>query len=175
MAKGKKKNSTKKKESKRIEEVSVESSILDKVFVALGVLVFLLAFYLLTLHITNKNTKDTDKKEETTTSSDTIMLGRSLSMSDGEYFVIYYDTTDEDNADTYKNLSSSYAARNSVKVYTVDMNSGLNKGHATDGESNKNPNDESELLINGATLIKVSEGKVVEYIEGMDSIKGYLE
>ena len=50
----------------------------------------------------------------------------------------------------------------------------FNKKYVTDGESNKNPTKASEFLINGATLIKVNDNKVVDYIEGYDSINNYL-
>ena len=50
----------------------------------------------------------------------------------------------------------------------------LEESHVKD-EANYNPNDESELAITGPTLIKVESSKVVDYIEGEEEIKGYLE
>ena len=55
-----------------------------------------------------------------------------------------------------------------------DLGNGLNSKYITSGESNKNPTKANEFLINGATLIKVNNNKVVEYIEGQDQITNYL-
>ena len=54
------------------------------------------------------------------------------------------------------------------------MSNGFNKKYVTDGESNKNPESVDAMSINGPTLIKVNENKVVEYIEGQDAISSYL-
>ena len=53
------------------------------------------------------------------------------------------------------------------------MSEGLNKKY-TGEESNSNPKKASDIVINGPTLIKVKNGKVIEYIEGTESISDYL-
>lgn len=169
-----------KNESKKIDSVgSFDADLWGKVFVAIAVIVFLLLFYLLTLYITNKNsedeTKDDTEKTEVTISYDNIPLGRSFSMSDDDYYVIYYDVDDEDTADTYKDLISTYNGKEEhLKIYTVNMGNGVNKKQATTEESNKNPQNASELTINGPTLIKYSGHAVSEYYEGKDSITEQL-
>ena len=74
-----------KKESKKIEEVnSTETTLIDKLSVALCVLVFIFGFYLLTLYITNKNTDKTnteDTSDQVNVSNEYILLGKSLSMN----------------------------------------------------------------------------------------------
>ena len=54
------------------------------------------------------------------------------------------------------------------------MSNGLNKSYSGE-ESNKNPTKASDIVINGPTLIKFSGNEVVDYIEGVDNIKSYLE
>ena len=54
------------------------------------------------------------------------------------------------------------------------MSSAFNKKYKTDGESNKNPMNVSDFKINGITLIKVENKKIVEYIEGEEAVKNYL-
>ena len=176
MAKGNRKN-IKRKESKRIEMASdFETDIFNKMFVALGVILFLLAFYLLTLHIVNKNTNQNTEEEssEVSISNDKIILGRSLSMSDSEYLVIYYDTTNEEESKVCSELFTKYKSDGSIPIYYVDMSSAFNKAYITDGEVNRNPKNESELLINGSTLIKVVNKEVVDYIQGQENISNYL-
>ena len=176
MAKGKR--NTKKNNLKKIESVGgFDGDIKGKIITVICILLFFGAFYLLTLYITNKNSDKTDDNEEKVVniSYDTIMLGRSLSMSDGEYLVIYYDKSNEDINSTYSSLVSTYKTKDEhLTIYTVDMSNGFNKKYVTDGESNKNPESVDAMSINGPTLIKVNENKVVEYIEGQDAISSYL-
>jgi hypothetical protein len=176
MAKGKR--NTKKTNLKKIESVGgFDGDIKGKIITVICILLFFGAFYLLTLYITNKNSDKKDDNEEKVVniSYDTIMLGRSLSMSDGEYLVIYYDKSNEDINSTYSSLVSTYKTKDEhLTIYTVDMSNGFNKKYVTDGESNKNPESVDAMSINGPTLIKVNENKVVEYIEGQDAISSYL-
>ncbi len=164
---------------KKIENMGgFDADIKGKIIVVVGVLLFLLAFYLLTLFILNKD-KDFDKndtdKAEVSISYDDIMIGRSLSMGDGEYLVIFYDKSNEDISSTFSSLVSSYNAKEEhLKIYTVDMSKAFNSNNITDGESNKSPERASDFAINGPTLVKVSENKVVEYIEGEGDISTYL-
>jgi len=178
----KKKQENQKDNLKKIEKAgSFDSDIWGKVFIVLGILCFLCAFYLLTIYITNKNSTDTtsnDKKEaeETVISYDEIMVGRSLDMSDGDYFVLYYDMSDENISGTYSSLVSGYKSKEDhLNIYVVDMSSSFNKPYATDKESNKNPSKASEILVNGPTLIKVSNKQVSDYVEGEESITNYLK
>lgn len=179
MSKGKR-NVKKRKSNDRnkIETVNnFDGNIWNKIFVALGVICFILAFYLLTLYITNKNTKKANAKEdeEVTVSSDKIIIGRSLSMSDDDYFVIFYDKGDSEIASTYDEIVSNQKyGGDGRKIYTVDMSSGFNKKYLTTEESNKTPKDETDFKINGPTLILVSNHSVVDYIEGEEAIKDYL-
>ena len=169
------------KENKKIENVVTnEKDIWGVVFLVFAVIIFLGLFYLLTLYITHKNSTDsssddTKTEESTTISYDKILIGNSLSMSDDDYYVLFYDTSDEDISNVYSDLYNNYKNNTEhLTIYYVDMGSAFNKGYTTDGDSNKNPSNEAEFLINGPTLIKVSGNKVVEYIEGRDDITNAL-
>lgn len=166
-----KKKTKRREESKKIEEVvSTDSSLTDKLFIAGAVLLFILAFYGLTLYITGKNSEDTkEEKKEVEISREEIIVGRSLSMSKDDYYVVYYDDT---NSTTYDEIVKKYTK--SISLYKVNMSNGFNKKYATDGESNKAPSKVSEFKINGPTLIKVSKNKVVEYVEGEEAIRTIL-
>ena len=165
---------------KKIDGVGgLDPEVWGKIFIVLIVLVVLGLFYLLTLYITNKNLdspKDDKKtKEETVISYSDIVLGKSFSMSDDEYLVIYYDAGDEDIKSTYNNLVSTYKSKEDpLPIYTVDMSSAFNKGHDTQEESNKNPNNAEELAIKGPTLIHFTGHVVTDYIEGEEAITSYL-
>lgn len=172
----KRKNAKKsKKNLEKIESVgNFDTDIWSKVFIVLSVVIVFLLFYLLTLYITNKNSDKKDKEQEedkVKISYNTTIVGRSLSMSEGEYLVIFYDNSNEEEAKTYKDLVSGYTG--GLKVYTVDMSKAFNKPYASD-QSNRSPEAESDFLINGPTLIKVSDKKVSEYMEGHEEISNYL-
>ena len=175
----KRKSNQNKQNVKKIENMGgFDGDIKGVIFVVVGVLVFLSLFYLLTVLILNKD-KKSDKKQDDTTetviSYDKILLGRSLSMSDGEYLVIYYDASNDEISSTYSSLVSTYNSKEEhLKIYTVDMSNSFNSKYVTDGESNKEPSSVSDFAINGPTLIKVSENRVAEYIEGEEGITSYL-
>ena len=172
MAKSKSKARTKRRqESRRIEEVvSDDSNLMDKFFIIAGVILFLLCFYILTVYITNKNNTDTENKTNTVEiSKDTIILGRSLSMGKDDYYVLYCESS---LMDTYNEIINNY--NRGIPIYKVDMSDAFNSKYSTSEESNKSPSKVSEFKINGPTLIKVSNNKVVEYIEGEDAIRTNL-
>lgn len=174
----------KKKNNKELEKIEKNGDfvgdILDKLFIVLGIIIFLSLFYLLTLYITYKNAPKTDESKNETTEAvidyEDIVIGRSLSMGNEDYLVLFYDKEDEDIASTYASLISEYKGKSpQAEFYTVNMGNSFNKSYATVGESNKSPEKAADLKINGPTLIKVSGGKVVEYIEGEDEISKYLK
>lgn len=179
MAKNSKNNKKEKNINKIEHETTMDSSIKNKIFIVIGILVFLLAFYLLTLYITNKNNPkkdDTDTKEKITFSYDEILLGRSLSMQDDEYLVLFYDKSDEKQSEIYDQLYNDYKNKEDhLSIYYVDMSSGLNKKFSTTEESNKNPSDVSDFLINGPTLIRINNHIVQDYYEGEESIKSIIQ
>ena len=160
---------------------SLKLGVKGKVITIISVLISFFTFYLLTVYIVNKDSKTDDNKnitqsEEKTISYDKILLGRSFSMENEEYYVIYYDSSDEDISSIYNELLSNYRAKDDgLSIYYVDMNDGLNKSHSTTEESNKNPNTVEDLSINGPTLIKIQAGKVINYIEGESEIRAILE
>lgn len=164
---------------KNNDKVNLEENWLNKLFVSVGVICFLGLFYLLTLHITNKNSPTNNVSDDTSSdvsiSYDEIILGRSLSIDDSEYLVICYDKSNDEISSIYSSLVSTYKSKEDhLNIYTVDMSSSFNKSYVTSDESNKSPSDVSDMLINGPTLMKVSEKKVVDYIEGENDITDYL-
>ena len=181
MAKGKR--NTKKVDSKRTmnkveETVDVGYSFKSKIIVICCVIIFLCLFYLLAVHITNKNSTSNDSSTNNTpTTSDysEILFGSSFNRSESEYLVVYYD---KENSDLSSELNSSitgYSSKDdSLTIYTVDMSNMYNRAYITEEETNVNPKNIDELRINGPTLIKITNGEVTSYIEGVESIKEFL-
>ena len=175
MKKNIKQNESKDKEKDK----NLEFNMLKKlsvVFVALG---FFLAFYLLTIYIVNKdsttNNKTSDKETEANISYDKILLGRSFLMDEESYYVIYYDSSDEDISTIYDDVVANYRLKEEgLPIYYVDMGDSLNKSHITTEQTNKNPTSVDNLYINGPTLIQFKGGNVVIYVEDEAEIKNIL-
>lgn len=169
-------------EKKKIEQVysGFDSNVWHYITVISIVVIFICLFYLLTLYITSKNGNNDSKKDDTEAtvseiSYSDIMVGRSFSISDGEYYVMYYDKTDDSINSSLTSVVSDYKSREEhLDIYSVNMGDGLNKKYAKD-ESNHNPSNASEIAISGPTLIKFSDGEVVGYVEGIDEITDYLQ
>ncbi len=177
MAKGKKRQRKSKVEEKKIETVDEKMKLQDSLFIVFCIVMFFVGFYLLTLYITNKHSDSNteDVVQEAQVSYDDIMLGRSLSMSDKDYLVIYYDSGNTEVSDRCSEAVNNYRNTNTKVLYFVDMSDGFNSSYVAEGESNKNPESEKDLSINGPTVIHVSKGKVLEYIEGIEEVINYLK
>ena len=50
----------------------------------------------------------------------------------------------------------------------------MNKNYLSE-EGNSSASSVSELKINGVTLIKIEEGKNIEYVEGSSNVETYLK
>ena len=178
MAKKNNYRKTKKSSKKREEEVVEKQSIWHVITVSGCIILFLCFFYFMTLYLT-RNERESKKKDDDTNSVSTFsktetIIGRSLDMSDGEYYVLCYDTTDEDISSVYSEIVNNYNAKGDITtLYTVDMGNVLNKGYASDS-SNTSPTTAEEIKINGPTLMKVNNHQVVLYIEGEEGIRNSL-
>ena len=174
--KGKRRRNNKAVETKNNEDTIIFNKDMKSIIkVAVGVLVVFLLFSLLTFYITNKNTVKEDDTETTDSgfNYNSIVIGRSFSMKDEDYLVIYYDGSDEDISSTYSSLVSSYRAKDAYPIYYVNMGDALNKTKAAES-GNSSATSIDELAIAGPTLIHFSNGKIIEYIDSEDSIKSYL-
>jgi len=181
MAKGKRntRNNSRNKALKKIEaELSEDVSLKSRIIVVVCVLAFIGLFYLLAIHITNKNANiDPNENSNVNESSDysEILLGSTFNRSESEYLVVYYDKSNEEINSSLGSKVMDYTAKDdNLTIYTVDMGNMYNKSYNTTEDTNKAPNNVDELRINGPTLIKISKGNVVEYIEGLEAVTNYL-
>ena len=160
----------------KVEETTSHYSLKSIIVLIICVLVVFFGFYLFTLRMTKKNDTSTTEKteEEISISYDTIVLGQSLSMGDEAYYVLFYDFSDDDTSSVYQNLFTNYQSKKELPIYRVDMSSGFKKNYLTDGEANYNPSSIAEFSIKGATLMKIDNHEVVDYIEGEGNITNLL-
>lgn len=145
------------------------------IIVILVVLIFLGIFYLITVKMTDKSdNNDANEEIETEIQSEEILVGSSFNRAGKEYLVVYYDKTNSDLSSITSKVSDYRNKSDRLPLYEADMSNIFNKEYVTDEEVNKEPKDVTELMINGLTLIKFSNDKVSEYIQGTDNILNYL-
>lgn len=174
---GKKVNKKEEKNIKKeIDNKSVSSEAKQLLIVTIVVLLFLGAFYLLTVFILDDDTEDKESDiEEVEIQFDEILLGTSFSLRDDEYYVLYYETDDEEINSDLSSLVYTYRSSNAEPyLYTVDMSDALNASFSNE-ESNEKAAKASELKISGPTLIKFVDGKINKYVDGIDEITEILE
>ena len=163
--------SKKTKNSSKIEEqISSSANVKSTIKLIIAIAVILLIFYLLTVLILNK--KSTNITSNASIQYSKILAGETFNMNENDYLVFFYDTTSDDSS-SYAETVSNYKEKDKhLTIYTVDLNEGLNKKYINEDE-NPNATKASELRINNATLIHITNGKIVDYITS--SFDEYLE
>ena len=140
------------------------------IIVVVAVLVVLFMYFLTTRILAKDDSSNEDKVRENAIQYDEILAGESFNKT-GEYYVIYYDSTDQYSS--ISSLISSYQLNNKdVKLYSVDLSDVMNKKYITDG--NIVTKDASSLKVKENTLIKFNNGKVDEVITDMNEITSIL-
>ena len=156
---------TKKEKPLKIKE---EDQVKDQIITALKILVALLVFILVLVLITKFVNGDFKSKKIKITYND-IIAGQTFNRKENTYYVVYYsfnsDTSIQETID---------ALKTEAKVYKVNLDDGMNKDYMSE-KGNSSASSVGELKINGVTLIKIEEGKNVEYIEGSSNVETYLK
>ena len=111
-----------------------------------------------------------------TVSTTTAIVGTILNNSESEYYVLAYDTT-SNTASAYVTYVGYYTdeAENPLKIYYLDLNEGFNKEYYVSEGSNPKAQKISDLKMLDGTLLRIKDGKIVEYIEGIENIAAELK
>ena len=146
--------------------------------ILLAVAIFFVVFYFLTVYLLERDTSsgviDTTPAEADIQYQE-ILAGNSFSMNDDHYFVLYYDMSSGELKSAYTNMVSTYEDKDEhFPIYTVDMSSTFNKQFVSD-TSNPSVQSIDNLKISGPTLIEINQGRVSNYVEGIDAISDALE
>ena len=159
-----------KKKNNKMDVPKLERKFL---IIVITVAIVLALFYFLTYFILNKD--DSKKKtDKTEIQYEEILLGTSFDVEERPYVVLYYDSSDEEESSQVETFADGHIGRpERLNVYKVDMNDGFNKKHIAK-KSNSKATNADQLKINGLTLIRFENKKIVEYIEGFDEINDYL-
>lgn len=148
-----------------------------RVILTVGIIIIIFcAFYFLTVYVLGRDSSSSSKQTVTDSSISytETMAGRSFSMPEDEYLILYYDRSDSELLSTFSSTVSTYrSGEDSLALYSVDMSNAMNKDFEKE-TSNWKPTSVSELAIHGPTLIHFRNGEVVEYFEGATDVVNYL-
>lgn len=155
----------------KIEDDSALKNLLKPVII---VAVFLGVMYLMAIGLEKLGTFEkgyTAPTKETEFDYKNITISTVFNRSEKAYYVIFDNFKSSYTSNSYVNL---LLESQDTPYYKVDMSVKENAKYASE-ESNKKATKPSELKINGITLIKIKNGKIVDYIEGSDKIEEYLK
>ena len=160
-----------KSKDKTIYNVEYDEST-KKIIITIGIVIFVLGlFYLITVLVNNSkmglNTKEPNKTAATIQYVE-ILAQDTFSMSPKEYYVLFYDFNGP-SASLYDYMLGQYKSVKGHYIYKVDLGSAFNKSILSDN-TNKSVQSASDLKVKDATLIKISNGKNVKYVEGNSQV-----
>lgn len=168
----KKENKKKLKEMERIaNEESSDMSRLIKIFC--GVVGALVVFGLVFAFFNGELFKKKEKEQETVQYAE-IMAGNIFNRGEEEFYVLLYKY-DGDNDKYFSGIYNTYEYKGKdIKMYKVNLSSGLNKAYLTEDAASVNVSDGTSLKVVDGTLLRVNNGKVVESYFGRDKVEPQL-
>lgn len=173
MAKNNMKLKYKPKKRERKVEVTQDDKIKSMIYTIIGVFAFFGLMYLCVLGLNKLGAFEegyTKVQNNVEFNYEKIMIGSVFNREEKTYYVLF-DNYKDNKVDSYIN---SLVDGLDYTVYKVDMSLSENSSHISETE-NKNASNSSELKINDITLIKITNGKIVKYLSGIDAIESYLE
>ena len=137
--------------------------------VVLGVIAIVWFFMELKNGTFSKSDTAEEQSNTTTIQYEEIMAGQTFNRKESEYYVIFADS-DKDFYSVYQ----SYMSSSDKKIYIVDIGNSINDKYVSD-ETNSNAQSSSELKVKDNTLIKISNGQNILYLEGYEAVINELK
>lgn len=167
-------------EPKKMKKLQTEENIIVKRFIVvlLVVVIGVVLVYLFTRAFVSKDLfnskKDTTQETEVTFNYDQTILGSAFNRPYSEYYVIIYNSTSEEASNLSTVMATYMYTENTTKLYFADLNNHLNKSFYDPENVNYNATKASELKVGDYTLIKIKDGAIEKYIEGVEAIQKEL-
>lgn len=164
----------KRKPEKYISEEARE--VRNFAFILIGIIVIVLAVYGVSkVLVKDKTVIDTEGEVEGTINYDVVNVGTMFNRNYSEYYVMLYDK-DDSKAIVYSAIINKYMSKEKAeKIYFCNIGNELNKKYvAEDGKGNKKAKTIDDLSVGKLTLVKIKNGKIVKYLEDVDTIKKEL-
>lgn len=165
------------KKSKRIRQSKTVSEDILKIrtlFIILVIVILVcVGIYFLTDTLIKRESSSNNVQNNVEISYDIATVGTMFNRIESEYFVLLYSNQD-DGKDLNGVLDSYRSSDEYVKTYYVDLDNKFNSSVLGD-TLEKEPKNSSEVKVNGATLYKIKDSKVIECISGVDEITNILK
>lgn len=162
------------KRAKKVSNLSDEArEIRNFIIILLGIIIVVLAVYGISKIFTKEKVDTTDEDVAGQINYDIVSVGTMLSKPDKEYYVVAYDENDTQTV-LYSSIISNYLSKEkSLNVYFCNLANKLNSDYyvGKGGVSNPKAKKIEDLALGDLTLIKVKNGKIVKYLETLDTIK----
>ena len=167
------------KQPKRVrnksKEIETDNKLMSAVKTVLGVLIAMVLMYLMMFVMEKLGVFEAGYTKpdsgETTISNEYIMVGEILNRSENNYYVLFDNYSSNFTSDIYIN---NLLASSETRTYKVDMSKDGNSKYMSEDE-NRDASSINDLKINGLSLIRVNNGRIVEYKSGSDEIEEYLK
>ncbi len=105
-----------------------------------------------------------------------MIVGTLFHAKESEYYVLAYDTT-SDQANAYLTYTGYYTSEmeEPLKIYNIKLDNPMNALYYVKENSNPKATKIKDLKILDGTLLKIKNGKIVKYLEGIEAIKNELK
>lgn len=144
------------------------------ILILLSIIIAVLIVYGLTI-VFKKDNKDVDNDTPTAgaINYDLVSVGTLLNRKNKEYYVIVYSGSNSE-AVLYSTIVNNYLSKEkSLEVFFCDLDNKFNKDYYVGENKKSNPKAQKteEFAFGDLTLLKIKNGRVVKYIEDIDTIK----
>ena len=153
-----------------------ETQELKKFFMVLVIVVLIIVAAFALSSIFLKETAEDLTYQTGSVSTNIAIVGTILNNPESEYYVLAYDTESKD-ASAYVTYASYYTnnAKDPIMIYYLDLSSTFNKPYYVKEGSNPKAKTVKDLKMLNGTLLHIKNGKITEYIEGIDKIAEALK
>lgn len=152
-----------------------EKEVRGLIITLIVIVLIVVAIYLVSKVIVNN--RDNSNGNETVTGQidySKVNVGMILNRPYEEYYVIVYDS-ELPEAVYYSSLISRYDAKEEAKkIYYCDLGNPLNEVYVAD-VSNPDAQKTDQFAFTGLTLLRIKDGKIVDYIEDITEIEKLLK
>ena len=162
------------KEQKYVSEE--EHEIRRFIIILLSIVVIIVLIYVVSNIFIKKNSSNSGYENKAgEVDYNVVSVGTMLNRNDDEYYVMVY-SQEGSSSTIYATYGGMYTSKTDAKkLYYLDLNNEINKPYvAKDGKSNPDAKSIDEFKFGEFTLLKIKKGKVVKYLEDVDTIKKEL-
>lgn len=159
------------KQGKRVSED--ESQIRTLIILFVIVVLICVGIYFLTDTMIKRESSSKNTLQDVEINYDIATVGTMFNRIEDEYYVLLY-SNEEEGTKLNSKLNAYRSSDDYIKTYYIDLDKKINNGVLGD-KLEKKPKNSNEVKVKGATLYKMSAGKVVECISGVDNIIKVLE